>query len=156
MSGKAPAAATAPGTTFADVSVDDLLHAEADTTRSPSSTGRNMAVILPRDRAPCRGKTRGVKCLVVLALFAACGAGTHRGTAASNKPGIIAGLIRDTKTGEVIALAEISVAGRTAKSNKYGMYEFENLKPGTYSLTARFADVAVTVNNILVSPHQAT
>lgn len=97
-----------------------------------------------------------MKCLVVLALVAACGASTHQGASKANKPGIIAGLIRDTKTGEVIALAEISVAGRTAKSNKYGMYEFENLKPGTYTLIARFADVPVTINNILVSPNQAT
>jgi hypothetical protein len=92
--------------------------------------------------------------LVLLVACLACG-GTQ-----SPRPratlGAIAGLARDTKTGEVIAMAEIRVAGRTTTSNVYGIYDVDDLPPGTYTVVARFADQPVTVRNVVVTAGMAT
>jgi hypothetical protein len=92
---------------------------------------------------------------LVLALLIACG-GTRPDTASRPKLGIIAGLARDTTSGEIIQMAEITIAGRTTKTNQYGMYEVDDLPPGRYTLDAHFAEQPVTVRNIEISAGFAT
>ncbi len=89
-------------------------------------------------------------------LLLACGASHTGDTAKSRKLGAIAGLVRDTKTSEIIALAEVEVGGRTTKSNPYGMYEIDGLAPGIYTIHALFAGQPITVNGVEVSPGMAT
>jgi hypothetical protein len=92
---------------------------------------------------------------LVLAIAIACGA-SRPDTATRPKLGHIAGLARDTTSGEIIQMAEISLTGRTTKTNQYGMYEFADLAPGRYTLSAKFADQPVTIRNIKVDAGMAT
>jgi hypothetical protein len=91
--------------------------------------------------------------LLVLVLLVACGA-THKPV--PPRLGAIAGLARDRTSGEAISMADITVADRTTQSNRYGIYDIDNLPPGTYTLVARFADQPVTIKNIEVSAGTAT
>jgi hypothetical protein len=91
---------------------------------------------------------------LALVLLVACGATTHK--PAPPRLGAIAGLARDRTSGEVISMADITVGSRTTKSNLYGMYDVDNLPPGTYTLVARFADQPVTIKNIEVAAGTAT
>lgn len=92
---------------------------------------------------------------VVLVLLAACAATTPAPRPAATT-GIIAGLARDAGTGEVIPLAELVVGGRAATSDRHGLYELAGLRPGRYTLVARFAGRQVTVRDVEVSPAMAT
>jgi hypothetical protein len=91
---------------------------------------------------------------LVLVLLVACGAATHK--PAPPKLGAIAGLARDRTSGEAISMADITIGDRVTKSNLYGMYDIDDLPPGTYTLVARFADQPVTIKNIEVSAGTAT
>lgn len=53
-------------------------------------------------------------------------------------------------------MAELTLGTRSTRSNLYGIYTFDDLPPGHYTLVARFADQPVTVRNIDVSPGMAT
>lgn len=71
--------------------------------------------------------------------------------------GMIIGLVRDSATGEPIALAELNLRAdgelsrkSQAKSSHEGVYDFDKLRPGRYSLTAYFAGDVVEVGNITV------
>jgi hypothetical protein len=71
--------------------------------------------------------------------------------------GAIIGLVRDSATGEPIAFAELNLHAdgeltrrAQAKSSREGLYDFDHLPPGRYSLTAYFAGDAVEVSNITI------
>ena len=64
--------------------------------------------------------------------------------------------MRDAKSLEIVALADVDVAGRKTQSNKYGMYEVDDLPPGRYTLQARFAGQPITIQNIEVTAGMAT
>ncbi len=97
--------------------------------------------------------------LAILCLVVACGA-TVRPPAATT--GAIAGLARDQDSGDPVAKAQVKVrpTGGTATldavSNDDGLYDVDNLKPGTYELTAMFAGQPVTVVNIAVARGETT
>lgn len=87
--------------------------------------------------------------LVVLAV--ACGASSPH---ARHKAldGAVAGLVRDSASGEPIATAELQLVGSantfTTQSGPSGLYEIDHLKPGRYTLHATYAGQPVTVSNI--------
>ena len=71
--------------------------------------------------------------------------------------GSIIGLVRDSASGEPIALAELNLHAdgeltRHARttSTREGLYDFDHLRPGRYSITAYFAGDAVEISNITV------
>lgn len=53
-------------------------------------------------------------------------------------------------------MADIDMGGRRTKSNIYGMYEIDNVQPGTYTVVGRFADQPVTIRNVVVTAGMAT
>jgi hypothetical protein len=94
--------------------------------------------------------------VAVIAVAAACHAsGGPRRPAPTT--GAILGLVRDRATGEPIRNAEISLRrdgdlarlANTSTTND-GVYDFDNLVPGRYSVMAYFAGDAVEVENIQV------
>lgn len=91
----------------------------------------------------------------LLVLLVACGAATSD-TARRPKLGAIAGLARDSKSGEIVPMAEIEVGTRVTKSDVHGLYDVDHLPPGTYTLVGRYADQPVTIKNIEVSAGMAT
>jgi hypothetical protein len=93
--------------------------------------------------------------VVVMAL--AAGACHPQPRAAPVTTGAIIGLVRDSATGEPIAMAALNLRadgelGRKSqtKSSHQGLYDFANLRPGRYALTAYFAGDVVEVANITV------
>ncbi len=90
----------------------------------------------------------------LLVLLAACGAGA-RDTRPRPTLGTIAGLARNTATGEGLAETDIRVDGKTTVADKHGIYELD-VPPGRHSLVAEFADQTVTIRNIDVVVGQAT
>lgn len=99
--------------------------------------------------------TTGVRFVVglVVVCIAAC-AGSPR--AKRPTTGAITGLVRDMKTGEFIALAELTVDGRVTKSNAYGMYTFDHVRPGVHTLRGVFAGQPVTIKGIDVTAGMAS
>jgi uncharacterized protein (DUF2141 family) len=72
--------------------------------------------------------------------------------------GGIIGLVRDAATGESIAKAELVLRadgqlerGATAITTAEGYYEFDDLAPGRYTITAHFAGETVEVTNIAIT-----
>lgn len=53
-------------------------------------------------------------------------------------------------------MAEITLGARVTKSDINGIYDFDHLAPGTYTIVARYADQPVTIKNIEVSAGMAT
>lgn len=92
---------------------------------------------------------------ILLVLLFACGATSH-GARPKPTTGTIAGLVRDTKTGEGLALVELRVAGQAVKSNENGIYQLDNVAPGKHTLHATFADQPITIHNIEVVRGMAT
>lgn len=98
-----------------------------------------------------------MRCLVLV--LAACGAAQH---APRPTTGAIGGLARDHDSGEPVAKAEIRIRAqgeltpRTTVSAREGIYGFDHLPPGKYSLTALFAGQPVDVENIDVVAGEAT
>lgn len=89
---------------------------------------------------------------MLLVLLAACGGVTHpRPT-----EGSIGGLVRDRASGEPVGMAEIRVSGIETRSAPDGLYSIDHLKPGRYSLHARFAGQPITIRNIDVKAGDAT
>ena len=113
-----------------------------------------MAMILPREvgDAPVVYSPDMRYLMVVLA---ACGAGSHD-TRARPTLGLITGLTRDKTSGEMVAMADIKVGSHATKSDELGLYQVDGLRPGTYTLLARYADQPVTISNIDVVAGQAT
>jgi hypothetical protein len=91
----------------------------------------------------------------LLVALAACGAGSHD-TRARPTLGLITGMTRDKASGDVVTQADIQVGDKAVLSNKVGIYQVEGLRPGTYTLVARYADQPVTISNIDVTAGQAT
>lgn len=90
---------------------------------------------------------------ILLFLLAACGA------AQSPKPttGSIAGLVRDLGSGDPVGMASLRLStGATVTSAPDGLYAIDRIKPGTYSLEAKFAGQPVTIKNIPVRRGEAT
>jgi hypothetical protein len=90
----------------------------------------------------------------LLVLLVACGAARP----ARPKPtvGAIAGLARDTKSGESIGMAEVTAGTHRTTTNPQGLYDIDGLAPGTYTVVGRFADQPVTVKNVPVTAGIAT
>jgi len=101
-----------------------------------------------------------VRIVVLLALLAACV------SSAAPRPrpltGGIAGLVRDHDSGDPVALAEIAVtvAGQPrplqTHSSDRGLYDIQALRPGRYTLTAKFAGQPIEVTNIEVRAGEIT
>jgi hypothetical protein len=119
-----------------------------------------MRVILPRERAQCRGNVRTVKVRAIALLavaIVAVACGPRRGdTARANKLGLIVGFTRDRTSGEYIAQAAIEVGGRSAKSDANGTFQVDDIRPGRHTLTATYAGQPVTIRDIDVSAGMAT
>jgi hypothetical protein len=93
---------------------------------------------------------------IFLVLLAACGAtGSSHGHGKA-RDGAIVGLVRDTKSGDAVPMADVEVGGHTTKSDVRGRYDFEKLPPGHYTLHARFAGQPVTIRNIDVTAGMAS
>src|SRR5689334_14318325 len=93
--------------------------------------------------------------VVTLVLVSACGAAQPRRPA--DTTGAILGLVRDKTTGEPIAMAEVALRrddgldriGATKTTND-GVYDFDALAPGLYSVNVYFAGDGVEVDKIKV------
>ncbi len=97
-----------------------------------------------------------VKLIVtVVLLLAACGGATPAASRARTL-GAIAGLARDLDSGDPVAKADVRVRGqgdmqaKVTTTSDRGLYDVDQLPPGTYQLTARFAGQPVDVMNIEV------
>jgi len=95
--------------------------------------------------------------IVVLALASAVVACHPTPTRPRPTTGAIMGLVRDHASGEPIAMAEVDLRAdgkldraASTKSSHEGLYDFDHLPPGRYSLTAYFAGDAVEVDHIVV------
>lgn len=90
----------------------------------------------------------------LLLVLAACGA-TQRPPRATD--GAIAGLVRDRNSGEPVATAELELSnGAHTISARDGLYTFDHLAPGRYTLVGHYAGQPVTIHNIDVDAGQAT
>ncbi len=99
---------------------------------------------------------------VVLLLVACGGPGGEGVRRAKLTTGAIAGLARDHDSGDPVAKADIRVRGRgdiepkVTTSSDRGLYDVDQLEPGSYQLTARFAGQPVDVVNIDVRAGETT
>ena len=114
-----------------------------------------MRLILPRDRARCRGNVRvvnrrGFVLFAALALVVACGPKRGSDTARNRKLGLVVGFTRDRTSGEYIAQALVEIAGRSAKSDKDGVFQVDDIEPGKHTLKATFAGQPVTIRDVEV------
>ena len=97
-----------------------------------------------------------------LVLLAACGSsaanhGAHGGRASNE--GAIAGLARDTESGDPIGSADIVVQGPSpgaTTSGGDGLFALDPLRAGRYTLVGTYAGQSVTVKNIDVAPGEPT
>ncbi len=90
----------------------------------------------------------------LLLVLAACGAPQR-----PSRPteGAIAGLVRDQNSGQPIATAEIQLStGARTTSARDGLYTFDHVAPGRYTLVGRYAGQPVTIKNIVVDAGEAT
>jgi hypothetical protein len=90
---------------------------------------------------------------ILLVLLVACGA------AQRPRPteGSIGGLVRDRASGEPVAMASLRLSnGATATSAPDGLYAIDHVKPGRYTLHAKFAGQPITIKNIDVRAGDAT
>jgi hypothetical protein len=90
----------------------------------------------------------------LLVLLAACGAGA-RDTRPRPTLGSIAGLARNSATGEGLAETEIRVDGKKTVADQNGIYDLD-VPPGRHSLVAEYGGQTVTVRNIDVVVGQGT
>lgn len=90
---------------------------------------------------------------LLLVLLAACGA-SH--VTATPKPGAITGLVRDAATSVSLAQVDVALGGRTTTSSTAGVYLFDGLPPGQYTLRSTYAGHAITIEHIDVSPGTAS
>jgi hypothetical protein len=90
---------------------------------------------------------------MLLVLLAACGAAQHpRATTGS-----LAGLARDHGSGEPVGMASLQLSsGVRTTTDTAGLYAIDHLKPGRYSMIAKFAGQPVTIKNIDVQAGEAT
>jgi hypothetical protein len=90
---------------------------------------------------------------MLLVLLAACGAAQHpRPTTGS-----LAGLARDHGSGEPVGMASLQLStGLRATTDTAGLYAIDHLKPGRYSMVAKFAGQPITIKNIDVQAGEAT
>jgi hypothetical protein len=71
--------------------------------------------------------------------------------------GSVGGLARDHGSGEPVGMAELRLSsGATTTSGPDGLYAIDRVKPGTYTLVAKFAGQPVTIRNIPVRAGEAT
>jgi len=89
----------------------------------------------------------------LLFLLAACGGATHSRRATD---GAIAGMTRDSVSGENVGFADIEIGGRKTSANKAGIYDVDHLAPGRYDIHARYAGQDVTIKNVDVDRGLAT
>lgn len=90
----------------------------------------------------------------LLIVLAACGAPQHPPRPTE---GAIAGLVRDQNSGQPIATAELQLStGAHATSARDGVYTFDHVAPGRYTLVGHYAGQPVTVENIVVDAGEAT
>ncbi len=71
-------------------------------------------------------------------------------TARDKKLGLVVGFTRDRTSGDYIAQALVEIAGRSAKSDKDGVFQVDDIQPGKHTLTATFAGQPVTIRNVEV------
>jgi uncharacterized protein (DUF2141 family) len=80
--------------------------------------------------------------------------GGHRST-----DGAIAGLARDTESGDPIGAADIVVRGPTpgaTVTGREGLFAFDPLRPGRYTVVGDYAGQTVTINNVDVAAGEPT
>lgn len=98
-----------------------------------------------------------MRIVAVLALLAACVSSAPR---VRPTTGGIAGLARDHDSGDPVALAEITVRGAAppvhTRTSDRGLFDVQALRPGRYTLVARFADQPIEVTNIEVAAGEIT
>jgi hypothetical protein len=90
----------------------------------------------------------------LLVLCAACGAAGVHG---KKTDGAIAGLVRDRDSGQPIGAADLSLSTGAAKTTGIdGMYIFDPVKPGRYTLVATYAGHTVTTKDIDVRRNEVS
>jgi len=71
--------------------------------------------------------------------------------------GAIAGLVRDRTSGDPLGNVTLELSsGAATKSTNDGLYTIDHVRPGHYTLVARYTDESVTVENISVDAGEAT
>jgi hypothetical protein len=101
-----------------------------------------------------------VKYALVLLVACSSSATNHgaRGGRHSNE-GAIAGLARDTESGDPIGAADIVVRGPSpgaTVTGREGLFAFDPLTPGRYTLVGDYAGQTVTINNVDVAAGEPT
>ena len=95
-----------------------------------------------------------------LVLLAACGSAAHSARVGRGaNEGAIAGLARDTESGDPIGSADIVVKGPTpgtTTSGGDGLFALDPLRAGRYTLVGTYAGQSVTIKNVDVAPGEPT
>ncbi len=89
----------------------------------------------------------------LLVLLVACGASHHPKPV---KLGAITGLVRDATSSVSLAQVDVELGDKSTASSAAGVYLFDNLPPGQYTLHSRYASQPITVEHIQVDPGTAT
>lgn len=99
---------------------------------------------------------------VALALLS-CGGGSGAARRGTPTTGAIAGLARDQDSGDPVGAARIRLRAtgeltqpRSTATSERGLYDFDALPPGVYSLIAEFAEQSIEVVNIRVDAGEMT
>jgi len=123
---------------------------------------------LDRDRSRALGRgaesahSRVVRIAVLLAVLAACGSTANTATGPRSTTGTIVGLARDHDSGDPVAKAEIRVRSQgrfeplVTTTSDHGLFDYQKLAPGRYTLSALFAGQPVEISNIDVRAGETT
>ena len=121
-----------------------------------------LARVLPRAHRPCVRRTGLLVGLATLvAATSACGGGA-RSTRVHLTTGALAGIARDLDSGDPVSAAELHahVEGRSSvlatTTSARGLYAFDKIAPGSYTLVAEFAGQPVEIQHITVVAGETT
>lgn len=85
----------------------------------------------------------------LLVLCVACGAAAHGSAHGKKTDGAVAGLVRDRDSGQPLGAVDLALStGATKTTGIDGMYIFDPVKPGRYTLVATYAGHTVTTKDI--------
>lgn len=100
-----------------------------------------------------------MKYALVWLAAAACSGSPHPATHRRSTDGAIAGLARDTESGEPVGSADLVLRGPVTKSTVThgdGLFMIDPLAPGRYTLVGKYAGQVVTINNVVIDRGEAT
>lgn len=100
-----------------------------------------------------------MKYVLVLLAIAACSGSAQHAKHRRSTEGAIAGLARDTESGEPIGSAEIVLRGPVTKATQShgdGLFMIDPMPPGRYTLVGTFAGQVITMTNVVIDRGEAT